>query len=283
MATHARVLDQRRLEALLERGDGPRFGVISALDGYRNPDGGYGWGLEPDLRAPQSQPAAALHAFEALAAAAPQASPHAAHLLDWLDRVTLADGGLPFALPIPDPSGCAPFWAAADPTESSLQITAAVAAQAHRAARHDDGIRAHRWLSRATRYCFERIRDLEDRPFAYVLAFSLQLLDLLAAEDAEARDLLTHLARFLPADGAWAVEGGAEGETVRVTSEPGLPVYELLDTRAVGAEIDRLAEAQQPDGGWAVDFDSYSPSASLEWRGYTTVNAIATLIAHGRR
>ena len=46
--------------------------------------------------------------------------------------------------------------------------------------------------------------------------------------------------------------------------------------------IDRLERAQQSDGGWPVDFDSYSPAAALEWRGYTTVNAIATLRAHGR-
>ena len=37
-------------------------GLLAALDGYRNPDGGYGWGLEPDLRTPESQPGAALHA-----------------------------------------------------------------------------------------------------------------------------------------------------------------------------------------------------------------------------
>ena len=53
MAAHGRVLDRRRLE-LLEGGD--PAAVLAALDGYRNPDGGYGWGLEPDLRAQESQP-----------------------------------------------------------------------------------------------------------------------------------------------------------------------------------------------------------------------------------
>ena len=31
------------------------------------------------------------------------------------------------------------------------------------------------------------------------------------------------------------------------------------------------------DGGWAVDFASYSPAAALDWRGYMTVRAIAIL------
>ena len=48
MATHARVLDRRRFELLLGTGDPDA--VLAAADGYRNPDGGYGWGLEPDLR-----------------------------------------------------------------------------------------------------------------------------------------------------------------------------------------------------------------------------------------
>ena len=64
MATHARVLDRRRFALLV--GQEPPEGVLDALAGYANADGGYGWGLEPDLRDPESQPAGALHAFEAL-------------------------------------------------------------------------------------------------------------------------------------------------------------------------------------------------------------------------
>jgi hypothetical protein len=33
----------------------------------RNPDGGYGWGLEPDLRSVTSQPVGAMHAMEVFA------------------------------------------------------------------------------------------------------------------------------------------------------------------------------------------------------------------------
>src|SRR5262245_26228209 len=107
MASHARMLDRRRFEVLFQ--DGSAEALFAAVDAYRNADGGYGWGLEPDLRAPESQPGGALHAFEAFADAGPAASPHTAALCDWLDSVTLADGGLPFALPVADPAGCAPF------------------------------------------------------------------------------------------------------------------------------------------------------------------------------
>jgi hypothetical protein len=40
--------------------------VVDALRGYRNPDGGFGHALEPDLRCPGSQPAPTLYALEML-------------------------------------------------------------------------------------------------------------------------------------------------------------------------------------------------------------------------
>src|SRR6202012_4903195 len=65
MTTQGRLLERRRLAALL--GEGSAAGVLGALAGYRNADGGYGWGLEPDLRSFTSQPVAAMHALEVFA------------------------------------------------------------------------------------------------------------------------------------------------------------------------------------------------------------------------
>jgi hypothetical protein len=285
MASHARILDRRRFEAATTDSDTARQGVLRALDAYRNPDGGYGWGLEPDLRAPESQPGGAQHAFEAIADAGPVVSPHTAALLDWLDSVTLPDGGLPFALPVSDPVACAPFWVQADPKESSLQITAAVTMQAYRAARWDEAIRSHPWLATATRYCFDAIRRTEQAPFAYVLSFALQFLDIAADTHPEARELLHHLGQFIPANGGIPVVGGAEGETWHLLGyapKPGRPIRDLLDPQAVSDDLDRLERGQQQDGGWEVDFPSYSAAAALEWRGYSTVSAVTVLRMNGR-
>jgi hypothetical protein len=107
LSAHARTLDRRRAEVLLGLG-GAGAGALGALEAYRNPDGGYGWGLEPDLRAPESQPGGALHAFEVFGEVT-ATDRRAAELCDWLATITRPDGGMPFALPVADATATAPF------------------------------------------------------------------------------------------------------------------------------------------------------------------------------
>jgi hypothetical protein len=282
MAGHARVLDRRRFELLFDGGDAAA--VLGALDAYRNPDGGYGHGLEPDLRAPESQPASAWHAFEIFADIAPTAAPQAVELCNWLDTIALPDWGLPFALPIEDPSGCAPFWARADPKAFSLQITAIVTAYANRVAAHDPAVAAHPWLGRATSRCLAAIDALEAAPEAYVLAFAIRLLDAVHDQEPAAPELLARLGEYVPSDGRLPVVGGLPDEALSpldLAPEPDRPARALLDEAVVAADLERLAEEQGEDGGWSVDFQSYSPAAALEWRGYATVRALTVLSQNG--
>ena len=283
MATHARLLDRRRFDVVVH--GAPPDGALAALAAHRNPDEGYGWGLEPDLRSTESQPGPALHAFEVFEDIAPATSPRAIELCDWLDSVTLTDGGLPFALPVASEAGCAPFWANADPTVSSLQITAIVATVAQRVAAHDPAVAGHAWLSRATDHCFEAIAAKGDDWFALELAFSVQLLDAAHATRPEAAELITAIRERIPASGLVPVTGGIEGETMRpldFAPYPGGPARDLFAPETIDADLDRLANGQEDDGGWRVDFANYSPAAELEWRGHMTVRAISILKRNGR-
>jgi hypothetical protein len=281
LAGCGRVLDRRRFDLLF--GDGDVGAVLAAVDGYRNPDGGYGWGLEPDLRSRTSQPGGALHAMETFADVAPVTTGRAAELCDWLTAASNADGGIPFALPQPDPAASAPFWL--DPArESNLQITAIVAATAHRVGAADPAVAGHPWLARATAYGLAAVRDLGPDPHAMMVAFTAQLLDAAATADPEAARLIEELRPHVPDDGLLHVAGGADDEFMRpldFAPFPGGPARALFEPAVVEAELARLADGQQPDGGWAVDFASYSPAATLEWRGHRTVQALVLLRDNG--
>jgi hypothetical protein len=284
LVNQGRLLDRYRSDLVLGAGDPDR--VLRGLDAYRNPDGGYGWSLEPDLRAAGSHPAGALHAFEVLDEVAPATSPHAVELCDWLATISRPDGGLPFVLPIDDRTGCSPVWTEADTTTSSLQITSAVAAFAHRVGRHDRRIAEHPWLADATRYCLGQIAAI-DRPetvFVLELRFALWFLDAVADDRPEAAKEMQRLAGSIPPSGSLPVPGGTADEKLRpldFTPVPDRPLRNLFLDDAVAADLEQLAGEQQPDGGWTVDFASASPGAERDWRSYATVRAITILQANG--
>jgi hypothetical protein len=286
MAVHSRLLDRRRFELCFGGGSpAAATAALSALAAYRNTDGGYGSGLEPDLRSASSQPVSALHAFEVFEDLAPGTTPEASALCDWLGTITLPDGGLPFGLPVPDPAGSAPFFLDVDPEQSSLHMTSMLAAIAHRVGRHDKAVRDHEWLATATDYSLRRIRAIDGPGHALEFRYALQLLDtvhdLVPGADAE----LKRLGAFVPASGSMAVAGGVEGEAMNpldFAPVPGRPVRELFSEAAIKAELARLAAEQRDDGGWAVDWGSFSTAGEFEWHGWATVRACKILAANGQ-
>jgi hypothetical protein len=282
VATHARLLERRRLDLFL--GNGTPEAVLAGLDAYRNADGGYGWALEPDLRSSGSQPVAAMHALEVLAEIRDTRTRRPVEILDWLAGHTFADGGVPFALPYTDSEGSAPHWSGADPTRSSLQMTSQLAAQGHRLARYRDDVAGHPWLAGATRYCLTTIEELPPQPQAYQLMFGLRLLDAVAEREPRALPLLRRCAALVRLDGPTLVHGGAPGEALHLLDfapYAGTPLRRVFPAGAVAAGLDRLAGQQRPDGGWAVDFPVYSPAAALDWRGYATVQSVRVLRGAG--
>ncbi|BEL03237.1 hypothetical protein Q0Z83_014280 [Actinoplanes sichuanensis] len=274
VAMNGRALDWRRMSHLL--GAATTEQVLTALDAYHNPDGGYGWALEPDLRSVTSQPVAAMHALEVLAEVGDTGS-RSPRLFDWLAEHSLGDGGIPFALPFADIDGSAPHWTTADPDASSLQMTTQLAAQAHRLVRGRPDLAGHPWLTGATGYCLSVIDGLSGAPSAYELMFVMRFLDAVP----EPGRLLERVAAMVRTDGPTPV-GGTVGEVLHpldFTPDAARASRALFSKEAIAADLDRLAAGQQPDGGWAVDFPAYSPAAAIEWRGYATVGSVRILRA----
>ncbi len=283
VTTHARVLDRRLLGFRL--GDTAPTKVVNALNAYRNEDGGFGWAIEPDLRSASSQPVGALLAFEVLHQITPTGDRMGVALCDWVAGITLPGGGVPFALPADDDAGSAPWWASADPTEPSLHITAAICGAAHRAGDGSPGVAGHPWLTETTDWCLRRITDAEGRHPAYEQLYVTRFLDAVAGSRPEARDHLERLADSMPPTWQLPVEGGTEDEKlepIQFAPHPDRPVRRLVPDDVIEDDLDRLEAAQTSDGGWAVDFVPVTAAATIEWRGFVTVQALLTLAANGR-
>ena len=273
IAANARVLDRRRFEVLVEgAAPGP---VRDAVAAYANADGGFGHALEPDGRAPGSQPASVEVALRTLdeVDAWDQALVGAA--CDWLQRAAPPAGGAAGVLPAIEGWPHAPWWAPED--GPSLVTTGRIAGTLH--AR---GF-AHPWLDRATAVCWELVEGLE-APNGYEALGAAAFLE--HVPDAErAAAALPRLSAVLHERELVALDpeatGGRIGPLV-FAPEPDSRARALFEAVTVDAHLDHLAGAQRDDGGWMFDWPAWSPAAERDWRGSVTVDALRVLRANGR-
>lgn len=141
----ARLIDRYRYLYLMGQGSAEQ--VLAALRPYQNPDGGFGQGLEPDLRAPVSQPVPVWTAFTILDEINRFDEPVVERACDYLLTITAPDGGVPFVLPSARDYPRAPWWEPEDEPQGSLNPTAGIVALL---ARH--GV-SHPWLAGAEEFC----------------------------------------------------------------------------------------------------------------------------------
>jgi hypothetical protein len=268
---NARLIDRRRMAVLLH--GAPAAGVLDALRAYRNPDGGFGHALEPDVRAPSSEPAATLHALHVLAEIRALDDAMVADAATWIATVANADGGVPFVLPGAAAAPRAPWMVpAAEGSHLTFGLAAALVAAGARSA----------WLERALDWCWAVLAKPAELS-AYWVKFALELLDVVE-DETRAVAAIDDLRALLEADGSLRVPGGTEDERLTpltLADRPQRRSRRLFTEEQIAADLDRL-EAGQADGGWTFDWLAWSPGQSVEWRGIVTLQALATLAAHER-
>jgi hypothetical protein len=272
LLTNARLLDRHRAASLL-RG-APAGPALDALRAYRNPDGGFGHALEPDVRGPESEPAATLHALDVLAELNALDDPMVADAAAWVGSIADADGGIPTVLPDSVAFPHAPWMV---PSEGGSAFTYGLAAALLGAGSGEP------WLTRASDWCWAKLEGPEALS-AYSLKFALDFLDR-APDEPRAGAALERLRPLISDDGSVRVAGAAEDErlTALVLSErPRRRSRTLFTDAQIAADLDALERGQQDDGGWTFDWLAWSAGQSVEWRGTVTLRALATLAAHGR-
>ncbi|HWF50075.1 MAG TPA: hypothetical protein VG294_05445 [Solirubrobacteraceae bacterium] len=267
----ARLVDRHRYGVLFA--DGPAGPVVEALRGYRNPDGGFGHALEPDLRCPASQPAPTLYALEVLDEVDAAEGELARGARGWIARIAERDGGIPSALPGFERYPHAPWFR----HEPGSVLTFGLAATLHASGVTDDA-----WLARATSWCWRSIETME-RPGAYWLKYACAFLDAVP-DDQRARAAIASLAARFDIS-VIAPVGGVEGEALRpldLSPRPHSRSRGLFSEDQIEAHLDAVESEQQQDGGWMFDWLAWSPAQTTDWRGYVTIRALTWLRDNGR-
>jgi hypothetical protein len=267
----ARLLDRHRYSMLFA--DGPAQPVIDALRSYRNPDGGFGHALEPDLRSPGSQPAPTLYALEILGEAGARDGELARDARTWVAQVAAPDGGIPSVLPGFETYPHAPWF---QPEPGSVLTLGLVAIS------HAGGVTDDEWLQRATDWCWRSIETAE-RPGGYWLKYACAFLDAVRDEE-RARAAISSLATRVDPS-AVAPVGGVEGEALRpldLSPRPGRRSRGIVSQASIDAHLDAVESQQQQDGGWMFDWLAWSPAQTTDWRGHVTIRALTWLRDNGR-
>jgi hypothetical protein len=276
IAANARVLDRRRFERLF--GDGPAGPVRDAVAAYRNEDGGFGHALEPDGRAPGSQPAAVEMAFRIMDEADAWDDALVLGACDWLASVAPAEGGAAFVEPTISGWPHAPWWAQEEGHPASLFPTGMICGTLH--AR---GV-SHPWLDRAAEVMWTRIGGITETS-PYDMFGVLRFLQHVPDRD-RAREAFGRVGPLIIDQKLVTLDPEAPGEVhgpLSFAPEPGSLARGLFDDATIKAHLDHLAAAQLDDGGWTFNWLAWSPAAEREWRGFLTVDALKTLRANGYR
>ncbi|GAB3651282.1 hypothetical protein [Glycomyces tarimensis] len=274
MMLHARLID--RLRFAHRFGAGASEPVLHVVRGYQNPDGGFGNAIEPDLRGRGGQPQGVETAFWALDQIDAFDDPSVRAACDWLQAHTTEDGGVPWVLPSVRETERAPWWQPqGEPAPASLNPTAPIAGLLHA-----HGVE-HPWLERATAFCWDAIGAITELG-AYdtmcILAFLERVPDRDRAEAA-----FTRLGDALLA--TVALDPDAPGHVhspIDIAPRPESMARRLFGDADIDRHLDAAVDAQQDDGGWAPNFEMWTPAVAHEWGGHLTLARLATLQAYGR-
>ena len=278
LLSEARLVE-RRLFATCFLG-APASGVVDALRGYQNEDGGFGQALEPDTRCPASLPVYVETALQALATGGALDRMMVLRACDFLARTAAeagAGGAVPLAFPVIESFPRAAHWTEWS-YEPGLNPTAGLAGLLYRL-----GVE-HPWRTDATRYCWERLEAGPMPDNAHALSEALVFLEHVPARER--------------ADACVAAIAPLLGEVSGLHLDPETPGYglsplhfapsagarwrELFTDAQIEAALGHLLHSQEPDGGWPLSWEPPSQAARSEWRGIVTLQALRTLTSYGR-
>ncbi|WP_406413562.1 hypothetical protein [Streptomyces sp. NBC_01614] len=282
----ARVLEQRLFAHHFLNGAADP--VETALDAYRNEDGGYGHALEPDLRGPVSQPLHTGHALHILDAIERCGGQRVDRVCRYLTSVSTPDGALPAIHPSQRGYPAAPFMPIVDDARSSLLATGPVVGLLHR------NEVWHAWLFRATDFCWQAVESLE-KSHPYEIEAAVAFLDSVP-DRPRAEAAADRLGRLVREQRLVALEPNS------LDAYPPSPDYAPGEHRfphdyaptprsfarawftddEMSRSLDHLAGEQQEDGGWPIHRRQWAPGIASETRPMVTLAALRTLRAYGR-
>ena len=267
---NARLLERQLFAFLFQ--NGARQNVLTALNAYQNPDGGFGNALEPDKRTATSQPIDQEFALRILDDIGFDDS-LARQICEFLMMITTVEGGVPFVLPTVRDAPRAEWWDTEDHPSASINPTASIAGLLHKHRFQ------HPWLKQATEFCWQKIEGLQnasDHDLLCVVLFLEHVPDRDRA-NREFKCIEEQIKKQVALD---PQASGYVQKPLIWAPTPGSLCRDLFEDSLIDLHLEMLAAQQQADGGWSISWPAISPASELEARSVVTIHALKTLKAY---
>jgi hypothetical protein len=274
--TNARMIERRLFEFHFE--NGTTEGIFHAVYAYRNSDGGFGHGMEPDTASPESQPLFSIMALETLDEVGYLTKEIILNdFMPYFESITTEKGGIPWMFrpkstyPCEEHFKTVKEWAALSTTAPLLGILE----------KYEIDIP---WMKKAEQFVwseFERIKD--KHIFCYLCVPRwLTFLKYTKSQD-KANKTINNLKIWILADGVICKDKSDDGwglyekpHSLNYAHSSESILYSLFTKETIESDLKELINRQKNDGRWDTWY-GISEGTILEWAGIQTLWALKTL------
>lgn len=279
--TNARMIERRLFQFHFEN-DSPD-GVFHAVYAYRNSDGGFGHGMEPDTSSPESQPLFSIMALETLDEVGYLTKDIILNdFMPYFESITTDKGGIPWMLlPKSDYPCEAHFktvkeWAALSTTAPLLGILEKYNIEIP-------------WIQKAEQFVwneFERIN--KKHAFCYLCVPRWLTFLRNTRNQDKAENQLNKLKNWIMEDGVICKDKSDKGwglygkpHSLNYAPSTNSILYSLFNKRIIESDLKELINRQNEDGRWDTWY-GLSEGMKLEWAGIQTLWTLKTLNNYDR-
>ncbi len=279
--TNARMIERRLFQFHFE-GDNSE-GVYHAIYAYRNADGGFGHGMEPDTASPESQPLFSIMALETLEEVGYLTKGLLLNdFMPYFESITTDKGGIPWMFRPKSDYPCeAHFktvkeWAALSTTAPLLGLL-------------EKYQRDHPWMPKAEAFVWSEFKRIQDKhAFCYLCVPRwLTFLENTKQQDKAAL-ILANLKQWITEkdilcqdkkDDGWGLYG--KPHTLNYAPTPNSILAPIFSQECIDSDLTELIKRQKDDGRWATWY-GISDGTKLEWAGIQTLYTLKILKNYGR-
>ena len=279
--TNARMVERRLFQFYFEN-DGPE-GVFHAVYAYRNSDGGFGHGMEPDTASPESQPLFSIMALETLDEVGYLTKEIILNdFMPYFESITTDKGGIPWMFRPKNDYPCEEHfktvkeWAALSTTAPLLGILE----------KYNIEIT---WMQKAEQFVWEEIERIQEKHVFCFLCVPRRLQFLQYTKNkSNAEKALNDLKRWILEDGVLCKDKTDEGwglyekpHSLNYAPSPQSILNPIFSKETIDSDLNELINRQKSDGRWYTWY-GLSEGMKLEWAGIQTLWTLKTLKNYNR-